>query len=187
MTKFSSIFFLLTTLLFLSTIFPFATSCSTNLIDDTCKNASQSDPNFSFEFCKTSFQAAPGSRCLNLRGLGLIAVRLFRDNATDTRCYIRELLAKKGLNPAMKMCLRDCLDMYINGVERLTQAIREYRVGRYFDANVHISAAMTESTTCEDGFHEKKGLVSPLTKQNDDAFRLGAISLTIMSMQKQKY
>ena len=114
--NFLSIFFLLS-LLFLSMIFPLATSCCTKLIDDTCKNASHNDPNFSFRFCKTSLQAAPGSRCVNLWGFGLIVVRLLRDNAIDTRCYIRQLLGKKGLDPAVKMRLEDCLDMYTDGVD----------------------------------------------------------------------
>ena len=84
----------------------------------------------------------------------------------------------------MKMRLEDCLDMYIDGVDSLTEAIREYRDGNYYHVNVLVSAVMTYSTTCEDGFKEMKGLVSPLTKQNDDAFQLGAISLSIMNMQK---
>ncbi len=181
--NFSSLFFLLG-LLFLSMIFPLATSCCTKLIDDTCKNASHNDPNFSFRFCKTSLQAAPGSRCADLSELGLIAVRLLRDNATDTWCYIKQLLGKKGLDPAVKIRLEDCLDMYIDGVDSLTEAIREYRDGNYYHVNVLVSAVMTYSTTCEDGFKEIEGLVSPLTKQNDDAFQLGAISLSIMNMQK---
>ena len=180
--RLSSSFFLLT-LVFLF-IFPAATSCCTKLIDETCKNSSHNDSNFSYRFCKTSLQAAPASRCASLRGLGLIAIRLFRDNATDTRCFIRELLGKKGLDTSVKMRLEDCLDMYSDGVESLTQAIKGYRAGEYFDANVQVSGAMTYASTCEDGFQEKEGLVSPLTKQNDDAFQLGALSLSIMNKQK---
>lgn len=179
-------FFLFPVLFFLFIIFFLrANSCyMTSLIDQTCKKSSQTDPNFSYGFCKTSLQAAPGSRCADLRGLGLAAVRLFRDNATDTRCLIRQLLGKKGLAPSVKVRLEDCLELYVDGVEVLTQAIKAYRAGNYFDANTFVSAAMTSSTTCEEGFHEKKGLVSPLKKQNQDAFDLGAISLSIINMQK---
>lgn len=38
------------------------------------------------------------------------------------------------------------------------------------------------STTCEDGFEEKEGVVSPVKKRNDDVFRLSAIALSIIDM-----
>lgn len=38
------------------------------------------------------------------------------------------------------------------------------------------------ATTCEDGFEEQEGVVSPLKKRDDDAFKLSALALSIIKM-----
>ncbi|KAK6918142.1 Pectinesterase inhibitor domain [Dillenia turbinata] len=101
---------------------------------------------------------------------------------TNTRCHTRHLLENKRLDPYIKQCLEDCLELYSDALPYVRQAIKEYRAKNYVDANIHISAAMDASTTCENGFKEKKGVVSPLTKRNKNTFQLSAIALSIMNM-----
>ncbi|KAM0071791.1 putative pectinesterase inhibitor domain-containing protein [Helianthus debilis subsp. tardiflorus] len=179
--KMSSSSFYLT--LFLFSLFLLSIN-GQDLIYDTCKTSSQQDPNVKLQFCTTSLQAAPASHCANLKGLGMMSIRLTRYNVTDTRCYIKQLLKNntKKLDPYVKSCLDDCFELYSDAISGIKQAMESYNSKRFFDANVQISSVMDATTTCEDGFKQKKGIVSPLTKRNDATFQLSAIALSIMNI-----
>ncbi|KAK1420430.1 hypothetical protein QVD17_22015 [Tagetes erecta] len=155
-----------------------------DLIYNTCKTSSQQDPNVKLQFCTTSLQAAAASHCADLKGLGMMSIRLTRYNITDTRCYIKQLLKNNTnkLDPYVKSCLNDCFELYSDAIPGIKQAMESYNSKRFFDANVQISSVMEAATTCEDGFKEKKGVVSPLTKRNDATFELSAIALSIMNI-----
>ncbi|KAI9072378.1 hypothetical protein K1719_024196 [Acacia pycnantha] len=157
-----------------------------DLIAETCKNLSKTDPNISFRFCKTSLQAYPHSRCVrNLRDLGFISLNILRHNVTETRIHIKNLLKKKKkekkIDPFIKECLDDCLEVYSDAIPTVKDAIKDYKAKLYADCNVKVSSVLDASTTCEDGFQEKNGVVSPLTKRNSDAFQLSAIALFIIN------
>nr|GMC82519.1 putative invertase inhibitor [Ipomoea batatas] len=154
-----------------------------NLINNTCKILAKGDQNIKYGFCATSLQAAPASQCATLRGLGIINFRLIRYNVTDTRCRIKHLLReKKALDPYVKACLGDCLELYSNAIPDIKQAMKDYNAKKFVEANLKVSAVMDAVTTCEDGFKERKGVRSPLTKRNDDAFSLSAMLLSLMNM-----
>ncbi|KAK9094897.1 hypothetical protein Scep_026366 [Stephania cephalantha] len=71
----------------------------------------------------------------------------------------------------------------VGGLEGLGLATMNLmKTNRYFDANIQVSAVMDASTTCEDGFSEKEGEVSPLTSMNNVMFQLCAIALSITNM-----
>ncbi|KAL4325225.1 hypothetical protein GQ457_11G000390 [Hibiscus cannabinus] len=160
------------------------TANDTSFIRKTCKKCAQSDPNLSYNFCLTSLQAAPNShRANDLRQLGKISIKLLGRNLTNSSSYIKELLKNKDkTDPFVRSCLHDCLDLYSDATLTAKQAIRDYRAKRYDDSNIGVSSIMDSSTTCEDGFKEKEGVVSPLTKRNNDTFQLSAISLSIINM-----
>ncbi|XVF73568.1 hypothetical protein PTKIN_Ptkin12aG0212300 [Pterospermum kingtungense] len=154
-----------------------------DLIRQTCKKCAQRDPNLSYNFCVTSLQAAPKSHCADyLRELGMISIKLLRRNLTSSRFYIKELLKNKKLDPIVRSCLHACFDLYSNAMTRIQHAIDAYKSKHYGDANIYVSSGMDASTTCEDGFKDKDGVVSPLTKRNNDTFQLSAISLSIINM-----
>ncbi|KAL6964910.1 hypothetical protein U1Q18_035964 [Sarracenia purpurea var. burkii] len=154
-----------------------------NLIHDTCKTCSQEDPNVKFNFCTAALQAAPGSQCAALRGLGKISIGLIWNNVTDTRCHIKQLLKNKTLEPYVKECLSDCFDLYSDSMLSLKNAMKHYDSRRYGDANIELSSVMDAATTCEDGFEEKKeSVVSPLTERNMNTFELSAMALSILHM-----
>ncbi|GMI95721.1 hypothetical protein like AT5G46940 [Hibiscus trionum] len=160
------------------------TANTSSLIRKTCKKCAQTDPNLSYNFCVTSLQAAPNSHCANnLRQLGRISIKLLGRNLTNSRSYIKELLTKnKRMEPFVRSCLQDCLDLYSDAILTGRQAIQDYKAKRYDDSNIDVSSIMDAATTCEDGFREKEGVVSPLTKRNNDTFQLSAISLSIINM-----
>lgn len=161
-----------------------------DLIAQTCKNLSNTDQNISYKFCKTSLQADPHSRCIrNLRDLGYISLKILKKNVTETRNHIKKLLKKekeKKIDPFIKECLGDCLEVYSDAIPSLKEAIKDYKEKVYADCNVKVSSVLDASTTCEDGFKEKDGIVSPLTKRNSDAFQLSAIALFITNQLVNK-
>ncbi|KAI3940420.1 hypothetical protein MKW98_024827 [Papaver atlanticum] len=154
-----------------------------SVVEETCKKAADMDPNLTYKFCVTSLQAIPRSHCANLRGLGLIAMKLSRTNATHTKLYIKKIMKKKKkLEPFYRSCLESCLELYSNAIYSTRDAIKYYKSRSYLEANVQFSAVMDAPSTCEDGFKEKEGLRSPLTKKNNDLFQLTALVLSIIEM-----
>ncbi|KAI3444848.1 hypothetical protein Pfo_001513 [Paulownia fortunei] len=170
--------------LFLSILIMIQGTAGQNLINSTCKTFARNDPNINYNFCTTSLQAAPASQCATLQGLGMISIRLIRYNVTDTRCYIKQLLKNRKLDPYVRLYLNDCFDLFSDAIPSVKQAMRYYNTKRFNDANIQISSIMDASTTCEDGFKERTGVVSPLTKRNDDTFQLSAMALSVMHMMQ---
>lgn len=112
----------------------------------------------------------------------MISIRLTRYNLTDTRCHVKELLMSKHLDPYEKACLDDCFVLYSDAISSVKEAMKNFNSKRYVDANIELSSVIDAATTCEDGFREKKGVVSPLTKRNNDTFELSAMALSIVHL-----
>ncbi|XP_057510337.1 putative invertase inhibitor [Actinidia eriantha] len=169
--------FLPFSLLFLS-LLAFRCASGQTLIQDTCKACSEQDSKVNLTFCATSLEAAPDSGCASdLPGLGMISMGLVRRNVTSTRFNIKQLLKNKQLDPYVRQCLNDCFDLYSDATLSIKEAMKHYKFKRYIDANFAISSIMDASTTCEQGFQEKSGVISPLTKRNNDTFQLSAMTL----------
>ncbi|GAB4838092.1 hypothetical protein Ancab_027623 [Ancistrocladus abbreviatus] len=175
-------FFLLAFLLFPSFTTIALASSKVDLIHNTCNVSSSTDPNIQFSFCVHALQAAPASHCANLTQLGTITLRLAQDNASDTRCYIKQMLKRNmSLNPRVRAALKDCLELYSDSMQTLKEAKRDYRAQRLADANIKVSSVIDASDTCEDGFKEV-GVASPLTMRNNFTFQLSSMALSIMNM-----
>lgn len=172
----SSFFFLSTLIL---SFLPHSTSQT--LIQNTCKTCSDEDPNVPYGFCTTSLFAAPASRCASLKGLGMISIRLTRYNLTDTRCHIKQLLLNKKLDKYVRSCLETCFELYDDALPSIKMAMKSYSNRKFYDANVQVSGVMNAATTCEDGFLERKGVVSPLSQRNNATFQLSAIVLYVIN------
>ncbi|XP_042506737.1 putative invertase inhibitor [Macadamia integrifolia] len=153
-----------------------------NIIKETCRKSAKGDPNISYEFCVTSFQSIPKTHNATLKELGVVAMKLTKTNASNTKSFIKKLLKNKKLDPYDKLALKDCKEVYSDAIDSLNEAIKDFKVKRYSEANIKLSSAMDSSSTCEQGFNEKKGKKSPLTKENKDVFQLAAISMSIMNM-----
>ncbi|KAI6702887.1 hypothetical protein NL676_012023 [Syzygium grande] len=118
--------------------------------------------------------AVPTAHLANLRGLGLISIKLLWHNVTDTRSYTKKLLKSEKMDPFIKPCLQDCLELYSDAVPTLKQAIRTYKDKKHRDVNIDLSSVMDASMTWEDGFAEK-GAASLLAERNKDEFQLPAL------------
>lgn len=161
----------------------FHCSLASDLVHVSCTEASKSDPNFSYQFCVSALESNPKSRTAEtLQDLFVISVRLTISNASDVVSRVSKLLKDNKFDDFAKLCLRDCLELYSDAVSSLKEALRDFKSKDLYKANVEISSAMDASSTCEDGFKERKGAVSPLTKENSVFFQLTAISLAFTTM-----
>ncbi|CAO2841656.1 unnamed protein product [Amaranthus hypochondriacus] len=154
---------------------------STNLINQTCKISSMSDPNINFDFCIDAFHKSPSSFDANLNRLGLISINLVKHNVNDTIIFAKTLLENFRGDNFTREGLEDCVEVYEDSFVTLYESARDYRGARFNDANIKVSSVIDASSTCEDGFGDF-GVVSPLTKQNNHTFQLCAISLSIIDM-----
>lgn len=158
------------------------TAISVDIINQTCKKCADESHVFSYNLCTTSLQAVPVSHVANLQGLALIAMELALNNATKTLLIIKNLLtSNESLDPFAVVCLKDCLQLYSDGITTLVDAVEAFLGEHYDRANLWLSAVMEASNTCEQGFKEKEGegLLSPLTNENYNLFQLCDIALCI--------
>ncbi|CAB4309772.1 unnamed protein product [Prunus armeniaca] len=157
---------------------------SVDIIDQTCKKCADEFNVISYKVCATSLQAVPVSHVTNLQGLALIAMELALENATNTLSTIEKLSSNKSFDPFALVCLKDCLQLYSDAITTLRDAVGAFLRGDYNTANIWVSAVMEAPTTCEEGFKEKEGEVSPLKNENYNLFQLCDIALCISHLLK---
>lgn len=80
-----------------------------------------------------------------------------------------------------RQCLDVCSELYSDAISTLMDSLTALGEKRFDDANIWVSSVMDASSTCEDGFKEREGHVSPLTKENNYLFQLSGISLAIIN------
>ncbi|KAL6178503.1 hypothetical protein ACLB2K_050021 [Fragaria x ananassa] len=162
--------------------FSTVTAISADIINQTCRKCADESHVFSYDLCTTSLQTVPVSHVANLQGLALIAMELALNNASNTLLIIQNLLtSNESQDPFAVVCLKDCLQLYSDGIRTLVDAVGAFLGEQYDNANIWLSAVMQASDTCEEGFKEKEGevLPSPLTNENYNLFQLCDIALCI--------
>ncbi|KAI4369962.1 hypothetical protein MLD38_018354 [Melastoma candidum] len=154
-----------------------------SFLREACQRASRGDPNLTYGFCLSSL--APGSeQASSIHDLVLVSIDHAVSNTTKIRSRIKTLL-KGGVfakDPYVEACLKDCLELYSGAKLDLQWAVRFLKEKDYGSANVELSAVMDASVTCEDGFGEREGKVSPLTAENRVFFQLSSICLALVTM-----
>lgn len=155
-----------------------STMGSNDLIRLSCKKAAASDPNLRYV---ASLEAIPQSHGADLEQLVAITLNLTISNATSITSTISKLLVEKQFDKYAKECLEDCLELYSDADLTLQDAVGAFKAKDYGKANIEISSAMDASSTCEDGFLEKKGEVYPLKRENDHFCQLNIISLAFIN------
>ena len=139
-----------------------------------------------YHFCVASLESDPRSRTATLEELGAISVMVTISNATNLKSYILELLEDKRFDPYSKGCLRDCLELYSDAIDTLRNALDDFKNKHYIDAKQGFTSAMDASGTCEEGFMEKEGEASPLTKEDERFFQLCAMDLAFATILDKK-
>ena len=151
-----------------------------DIVNRTCKKCAEKSKSFIYGFCQSSLQVIPASHVTNLQGIAVIAMELALENATPTVSGIKSLLGNGSFNPFTLACLERCLVLYSDALVTLVDGVANFLTGHYGTANVKIRAVMEAPTVCEDGFKKKRGVVSPLTKENLNFFHLSDIALCII-------
>lgn len=180
-----SLFYFSSFFLFFFLVTPQNISANTlpiDLIDTTCKTCAKISIIFNYDFCLTSLQAVPMSHATNLLELAIVAMELALGNATATVSAIEKMTSGSWFDPFARECLTDCLEMYTDATSMIVDSIGDFLMEQYGNANILMSAVMDAATTCEEGFEEKEGEVTPLTKENYNLFELSDIALCIINL-----
>ncbi|GMN52912.1 hypothetical protein TIFTF001_022057 [Ficus carica] len=168
-----------TILLFLLICFAFTSTCKEDLVSTTCKKT------LYFNLCISSLRSDPRSESSDLDGLAVIALNLSIAKGVDTLSYINYLKSELASNgsPLMSSYLGDCLAVYSDAVQNLQDSVQALNDKSFDTLRSFVSAAMTDSETCEDGFKEVMGsMSSPLSEQNKYFSRLCSNFLAITTL-----
>lgn len=103
-------------------------------------------------------------------------------NATATVTTVEKMLTGRTVDPFAKICLMNCLELYADAVSLLVNSIGGFLTEQYDAVNLLMGAVCEITAACEEGFAEKEGGVSPLSKENYDLFELSDITLCINSL-----
>ncbi|XP_062119485.1 putative invertase inhibitor [Humulus lupulus] len=178
-------FFLFTICIIFSSLQSCTLGCS-DLIKQSCKKATNDDPNLSYNICiKIVGVNSKANKAKTIEELALASIDLAICNATKVASTISNVLRSKVKvmkNNYTEGCLKDCLKIYSDAISSLREAKHAIRVKDFKTANVEISSAMDAPSTCEDGFIERQGEVSPITKENQVFFQHTVVSLAFNNM-----
>ncbi|CAK8562632.1 unnamed protein product [Lathyrus sativus] len=164
-----------------------------DLIVQSCREASKNDPKLNYDFCVTSLYEAAGKDKLHpekLEDLVSMSIQLTKSNGTNIVSIISHELQNQTQGEYVKGCLRDCFDLYNDSLESLDEAMVAFNTSKDLDTtNINVSAALHDSVTCEDQFKERKekNETSPLAQENHVYFQLNVISLSFIQMIRQRY
>ncbi|XWS62083.1 hypothetical protein CRYUN_Cryun07bG0180700 [Craigia yunnanensis] len=170
---------------FLAFFFLLLVSVRSNVIQDSCDKAAKVDPNINIDFCVANLEQNPKSKtATSTEELVPISIEIATSNATSISSIISKLLENKDLEKYTRSCLETCSELYTDAGSDLQSGGQAFESKDYGTAKTDISAALDAPESCEDGFKNKKGLVSPLTKENNNFSQLTAIPLAFISMVK---
>ncbi|KAK8288710.1 hypothetical protein V6Z12_D07G142900 [Gossypium hirsutum] len=152
-------------------------SANSDLIQKSCYEASKGNP--------ANIKNPKAKAAYGVADLVLVSIETAIANATAIGSKISKLLDNKRVGMFARNCLKDCSELYSLAGSSLEAGLDAFQAVDYGTANAEISAALDAPVTCEDQFKEKKGLVSPLTKENNNFCQLTAIPLAFMKMVQQ--
>ncbi|KAI5010904.1 hypothetical protein ZWY2020_013041 [Hordeum vulgare] len=155
-------------------------SSNASTLDETCKSIGASKMNISYDYCIKFFEANKASTTAGKHGLVVIATKITRAEATNTRKRIIDLKASLK-DRKVKERLSVCRMQYTFAEKWLLAAANGIKSGHLQDAKRNLNAVIMGTDTCEEWFREL-GMASPLAAE-DDAFTKGcSIALAITNM-----
>ncbi|CAM0151308.1 unnamed protein product [Urochloa decumbens] len=154
-----------------------------------CKTVGGGSVFFDVQFCLEALgsDGRSANAGTDYHTCSVIAADLLTANATTTAAKIAGLLLRdrggKGVDDeATTLSLRTCEALY-GGVVRRQQSgcaavVRGRRSG---EATRCLEEAASAAEQCEDGFRKSK-VASPVTMENDDAFKLAKLAVALLRM-----
>ncbi|XP_042503411.1 putative invertase inhibitor [Macadamia integrifolia] len=165
---FSSPVFFFLVILFLAKV-------DADIVNETCQKVSQGDKELQYDLCVAALRQDPKSHSADLLGLSIISINLIKQNATKIGSRIEELLKS---DPDVKGCLKFCKNMYSMAEHDINHALESFKSKDYETANRAVGAALSDATTCEEGFKES-GIKSLLLAEYNSYSQFGLIALDI--------
>lgn len=180
MESIKTFFFLCCVILYV-TQFPNPTGAA-SLVEKVCQHSHNK------ENCIETFASNPDSKTASLRQLGLIALKIAAQNATNTSLYIQKLLNNQSLEAGLQQSLSDCLDNYIDANDQLDDSVAAVLANADQDVRTWINAAIADIKSCEDGFAQNGGNPAVLKKRNSSFRQLcnNVLAINKLLIRKQK-
>ncbi|KAL1213949.1 Pectinesterase inhibitor 12 [Cardamine amara subsp. amara] len=174
--------FLLHLVMFFLLLNSFATAQS--LIRDSCKKAAAKNPKIKYDICVKTLEANPQSKTAkNLGALVMASTNTAVSKMTSLKGTVDKILKGKKFVKETEMPLRDCLQLYTDGIGSLNDALASVKSRNYKTTTTALSAAMEAPTTCETGFTERKKK-SPVVNENNALFQMIQLPLAFSTMLK---
>ncbi|KDP45920.1 hypothetical protein JCGZ_15483 [Jatropha curcas] len=127
------------------------------------------------DFCKEALGSAPAS---DMQSLTKSALDIASLSANEVLKLIPKLLETSS-DASVKQALTDCSEVYQSALDQIKKSTAAVDAKAYNDVNTWISAGMTSSETCEEGFN---GVTSPLTSVNTRFSQISSIILTFSNL-----
>ncbi|XBI94688.1 hypothetical protein VPH35_031285 [Triticum aestivum] len=151
-------------------------SSSASILNDVCKSLGASNDDIGYHYCIRFFRAFSASATADKRGLVIIAAKIIRAEAANTRNRINALKALET-NRKIARRLSDCHALYTSALHLLDAAAKAVKSSHLQDAEANLNAALENPDVCEEGFREL-GVRSPVADE-DYEFTKGAPSLSV--------
>ncbi|KAJ9185953.1 hypothetical protein P3X46_005521 [Hevea brasiliensis] len=162
-------------LFFFLLVLAIPTHQTSDLVTKTCDQTLYKD------LCNSALASAPESEVTDVQSLAKFALKMTSLNAVEIHKRI-SLLFNTSSDEFIKQCLTDCSEIYTDATDQLEDSMVALDFKSYNDVNTWVTAAMTDAQSCEDGFNEKSGIVSPLSDINKKFTQLCSISLAITNL-----
>ncbi|XP_050215478.1 putative invertase inhibitor [Mercurialis annua] len=134
-----------------------------------------------YEICISSLNSDPRTKTADLQELANVALNLTISYGQETLAHITDLKSTARGNDTVSSCLGDCMEVFSDAVEELNEAIDALRIKSLENVKTFVSAAMTDSDTCDEGFKEI-GFVSPVSDKTLYFSKLCSIFLAIVNL-----
>ncbi|XP_037474630.1 putative invertase inhibitor [Triticum dicoccoides] len=155
-------------------------SSEASTLEDTCKSVGASKKDIGYDYCIKFFQGDSASATADRHGLVVIATKITRGEAANTRKRIDALKASVT-DKKVSGCLSDCRMHYTAALKWLEAAAEGVKSGNLQDAKTNLTAVILGTDTCEERFREL-GVVSPLAAEDAEFSKGCSIALAITTM-----
>nr|UPU96046.1 daylily invertase inhibitor [Hemerocallis fulva] len=131
-----------------------------------------------YDSCVSSLQPDPSSKTASYHQLAVISLNLTITNATAVQSKFETITGKERDNKT-KSLLYNCLDLYTDNVPSLRLAANEAVSKNYTGAAEVVFKFSSMPGACDDKFRDKKGVDSPLMRENLDLMNLALVAHAI--------
>ncbi|XP_031498327.1 probable pectinesterase/pectinesterase inhibitor 61 [Nymphaea colorata] len=126
-----------------------------------CKNSSYPDE------CVSAVRPyLPENGEVGAKEMLIMHVNASRSRLSQANAKADEVLRDTTISPEVRTCVETCKENYDDSSSNLDAALDAMAKSDGATLNVMLSAAMTDVETCDDGFDEFPGLISPLSRHD---------------------